>query len=268
MGFANPQWKLTPGANYQIRYTIDDRIPATAQANAISNEMVEVILPANTRMFELFRKGRILRVEGSGQNFFFQLDNTSTVLKEILDCATAHMSTPNVTATRNPFEQGPQPASNPKGGQSTVVKFRTEATAVLANVLASSGIQGFKLIEELKPEAAVHAVWTAPGLFGGLKILDGDDPESVSTMVIASDAQECKENFLSGRLPTSEPGVVSAKTACSDGRSKSTVIEYTIVRRPKGGSYLFSVVGADTAALESVGKANSAIQEAAIKGTR
>lgn len=269
MGFANPQWKLTPGAKYPIRYTIDDRIPATTEASAISENMVEITLPPNTGMFELFRKGRLLRVEGSGQNFFFQLDNTSAVLKEVLDCATAYASSPVTTSDgRNPFV--PQQSTRPSVSSSdrNLAGFRAEATAVIANVLASSGLSGFKVVEDLKPDAAAHAIWTAPGLLGALKILEAENPENSSTIIMAMDAQGCKNNFLSGRLPTSEPNVVRAKTACSSGSSDSILIEYTIVRRPRGGSYVFSVIGSENAPKEAVDRANSSIHDAAIRSIK
>jgi hypothetical protein len=260
MGFANPEWRLNSGSRYQIRYAVDAFPALQTTAVAITANQVVAELPPKTGLFQLFRKGRTLKVQGQGKNFGFNLNNTSSVLAEVLRCANRFKSTPApVASSTNPFEKPTPPAAAPNSGQN-----RAEAMAVTANVLSSAGIQGFSLISDI-PESLrfLDAIWKAPGVIGGLQILEKQTPISASSQRIAVDAQNCRGTFASGKLPASG-SAVRVMTACTTGGKEARRTEYTIVQRKKGGVYVFITMASGNTNID-VSEHGTRVMDAALK---
>jgi len=265
MGFANPEWRLNKGSRYTIRYAVDDLPALGATAVAISTSQVVAELPAKTTLFQLFRKGRLLKVQGEGKNFGFSLDNTSSVLADVLRCANRYKAyTGPVASSTNPFEK-PAPSVVP----SNTGQNRAEAMAVTANVLSSAGIQGFSLVSEIPDSLKfLDAIWKAPGLIGGLQILDKQTPDTAASRRIALDAQNCKGTFASGKLPASA-GAVRVMTACTADGKEPRRTEYTVVQRNKGGVYMFILMGSGGgSAPTDVSDQSARVMDAAVKSLR
>ncbi len=268
MGFANPEWRLTTGAKYNIQYAVDSSPALTAAATAVSTQQVAAELPPKTTLFQLFRQGRLLKIQGEGKSFGFSLDNTSSVLAELLRCANRYKSGSNTVAsspsTANPFEK-----SAPAAPASAVndAQHRTEAKAVTANVLSAAGIQGFTLVSDI-PESLrfLHAIWKAPGMIGGVQILEGQTPTSASSRRIALDAQNCQGTFASGKLPATGNAVRVMSACTADGKAPSRT-EYTIIQRSKGGVYMFILMGSGEAPAD-VSEQGSRVMDAAVKSIR
>jgi hypothetical protein len=260
MGFANPEWRLNSGSRYQISYAVDAFPALETTAVAITANQVVAELPPKTGLFQLFRKGRILKVRGQGKSFGFNLNNTSSVLAEVLRCANRFKSTPApVASSTNPFEKPTPPAAALNSGQN-----RAEAMAVTANVLSSAGIQGFSLISDI-PESLkfLDAIWKAPGVIGGLQILEKQTPISASSQRIAVDAQNCRGTFASGKLPASG-SAVRVMTACTTDGKEARRTEYTIVQRKKGGVYVFITMASGNTNTD-VSEHGTRVMDAALK---
>jgi len=267
MGFANPEWQLNKGSSYTIRYAVDGLAAQQATAVAITPKQVVAELPAKTALFQQFRQGRLLKVQGEGKSFGFSLDNTSSVLAEVLRCANRYKThSAPVSASKNPFEKPAATASLPAP---RAANNRAEAAAVTANVLSSAGIQGFSLVSDI-PETLkfLDAIWKAPGVIGGLQILETQTPVTASSRRIALDAQNCQGTFASGKLPASG-GAVRVMTACTANGAEARQTEYTIVQRKKGGVYMFILManrtGQAASAPSDIGNHGTRLMDAALK---
>jgi hypothetical protein len=99
--------------------------------------------------------------------------------------------------------------------------------------------------EEIPPKSqGFDAVWlTNSGLMGTVNIVSphkAANVEQVTGALMSLDAQRCKGAFASGRYPTSDAsGIARMMTSCSDADE----VQYTIVRRPRGGFYVLGVSG-------------------------
>lgn len=259
IGFSNPQWNLRPGSVYSIKYVVDENPVLTMSAEAINKEMIIAQLLDSAKLFELFRRGRLLRVQAEGPVLQFNLDNTSQILKELLECARRYARGDTVAST-NPFEA----AKNPT--QPTVALLRAEATAIVANVLSTAGVGNFTLAPEIPERLSfLHAIWSAPGLLGGVQIIETESPSSAAATRLAFDADKCAGTFASGKLPATG-GAVRLMTACSENNKPPTRAEYTIVARPKGGVYIMLLIGTDaTSEVENYG---TRLMDAAVKSIR
>lgn len=261
MGFANPEWQLNKGLRYKISYAVDSFPALQATAVAISPKQVVAELPSNTTLFQLFRKGRLLKVQGEGKSFGFSLDNTSSVLADVLKCANRYKTySAPVASSTNPFEK-PAPIAPP----SNTGQNRAEAMAVTANVLSSAGIQGFSLVSDIPDSLKfLDAIWKAPGIIGGLQILDKHTPTSASSRRIALDAQNCQGTFASGKLPAAG-NAVRVMSACTVDGKPPRRTEYTIVQRGKGGVYMFILMPNGDTPPDDVSNHSSRVMDAAVK---
>lgn len=119
-----------------------------------------------------------------------------------------------------------------------------EATTLAANLLAQSGISGFRIlgaedVERLKADAA----WKADRAVGTVSIVTSDTTtlDQIPGRLIANAAQACKGKFFSGALPDAQGGIAVARvfTACQNGADTLTVY-YLGVPRSAGGFYVLT----------------------------
>lgn len=236
MGLANPEWELPTGKTYPIAYKIDRAVPHQQMATVLAPTLIAFDLPANSDLFRNFRAGHLLVVGAAGGKFRFSLKDSSRALSTALVCAKHYENyLPRNAKRENPFADsvGSIPAGSPE--------LKTEATTVLANVLGSAGIQGFRLVSDVPDtlkDYGYHVLWGAPGMVGGLKIFRSLTVPDAVTFVIAQQERECNGAFGSYR-ERAEKGLVSIRTACKETTGGNTVVTFNVVPRTSGGSYQF-----------------------------
>lgn len=242
MGLSNAQWRLTPGAEYDLTYYIDGGASVLARGRALNPVLIEVPLSNSTALFDDFRRGRVLTVLSAGATFTFSLKNSGKALAATLEC------TQRYVGRIAPPPQDPFVARPPRrdAGEGT---RKSEVIVLLADVLATTGVQNFKVLTREETPADLRrwsAVWSAPGLTGVLDVIEpqtASQAEQVASSLTSIQAQACKGNFSSQRLP-SQPGsrTVRLRTGCGGG-ARSSEANYTIVPRYRGGGfYVFGIV--------------------------
>jgi hypothetical protein len=260
MSFAHPSWRLTKGQSYDIAFTVDQTPPIAARAIAIAPNQVEVPLADSTELFQRFRQGYQLRVAAAGQVFAFNLTGTSQVLPALLRCVQANLQpSGSTTVAANPFAT-PAPA-NP-ANQGRPAAYRAEAVSLVANILGSAGVVGFRVAEG--DNGVVDAAWRADRLFGMVRIEPKDPPALISAGMIAVDAAGCRSKFASGSMPATDTDLPRMFTKCGEGDEGFTVY-YFILPRKAGGHYLIGtgISGSD----EPARQVESDIRQATLKVT-
>lgn len=248
MGLANQRWRLARGESFDVTYYVDDGPRQSVRARATRATLVSIPLADSVALFRRFQRGRLLHVVTAQDRYAFKLTNSSLALKAILLCVKRHLPPKTVT---NPFVRrspGSDVRSPQSGGNDS--DRRAEATAVAANVLAASGIRGFRILPQARLPGEARrfgAVWEADGgLLGTVSIVTPRKAttrlEDVVAALLALDAKGCKGAFKSGRYPTEgSSGAGRLMTLCSDARYPE--MQYTVVPRPDGGFYVLAVTG-------------------------
>lgn len=244
VGFYNPAWVMTPGTLYHVVFWIDNHSPETNDATAISPTFAKIPLEPTRSLFEQFRRGYRLSVSAAGQMFYFNLDGTARALNATLSCTQRHVLQTAGIPSVNPIERSGQPVAT-----KDTAATKAEATALIANILSSSGISGFYILppgQVPKELASYDAVWVAPNVVGTLMIAMPTIPvhaQDLASLLLASDAKSCAGKFASGSLPASTgPSLdVHLFTACDASAGKWTIY-YDAVSRQAGGYYLFAVM--------------------------
>jgi hypothetical protein len=230
MSFAHPAWQLTEQAVYPLQYEIDSGPMLSGRGTAVTKTLVLVPLEDSAVLFQMFKQGRQLKVFAAGQTFAFNLTNTSKVLEGVAGCWRQNQQPPN------PFAPSPAPAAPPDSSQ-----YRAEAATVVANVLSLSGIQGFAIADTAPDNLKSYlVVWTAPGLIGGVQILDHASVEQAASEISAADTGTCKGTLGTLKLPSSASGAARMRSVCEESGKNGFRINYSIVPRSRGGVYVLS----------------------------
>lgn len=104
MGFANGNWNLARGSRYPVAYQVDQGPIYDGVAIAKSARLVQVFLPTNSRVFNNFRYGNLLKVKAAKQLMKFNLTDTSKLLRLLLGCARHYVKKEG--GGGNPFDSG------------------------------------------------------------------------------------------------------------------------------------------------------------------
>jgi hypothetical protein len=270
IGFASPQWHLVRGNRYDIEFRIDRSAPINSNAVAIGESQVEVQLADTSELFNQFRWGSMLRVISAGHVLNFKLTDTSLILPELLRCVTQYVGRePPASGANASGFFGPQPAPSPAPAAPAPAAAdagkSAEATTLVANLLAQSGIAGFQIlgpndIGRLKADAA----WKAGSVIGTISVLNPGSLtlDRIPGQLIGSAAQGCRGKFFSGSLPDTQSGAAAVRvfTACQTGDDTLTVY-YLGVPRPAGGFYVLttSALGNEQPAKEADQNLRSAV---------
>lgn len=253
IGFANPKWHIRTGTQYSVAYWVDNGPAQFATPTALSDELVNAVLPDNVALFNSFRRGQTLYVKVQGTDLGpipFNLTNTSQMLTYLLRCAQnggvkpspAMVQAPNMFGTPNTANTQPTTPEN----KSASVAQKAEATLLAANLVSELGITGFKFLtpEEMPKGITADAMWAAEKTVGTVHVLPTlTDINEVGPFLIGRDAKECKKAFASGAMPVeADSKVASLFTRCGLGKD-AFVSFYLVAPRKAGGVYVIGTYG-------------------------
>ncbi len=95
MGMSKSGWDFNPGNSYSIRFQVDRGQILNGAAKARTNNLVQIGLPANSKLFRHFRDGRQLKIEAANQLFRFNLTGTDRMLKKLVRCVAHYRKADN-----------------------------------------------------------------------------------------------------------------------------------------------------------------------------
>ncbi|MBR1216556.1 hypothetical protein JQ557_01030 [Bradyrhizobium sp. U87765 SZCCT0131] len=225
VGFSNPAWRLTPGAEIPLAYVIDGGDVQQVTAKAISPTGVIVGFGGNSDRFQNFSRGRVLRIAASDQVFTFNLTDTSRLLPMLLNCVNEQVSPAPVRAAV------------------TRPELRADAMVFAANLLSEAGVTGFRIATSNElPDIKADVVWVAGDVVGTVNVLPVILPRQIDelkALMVGTRAKECKGTFFSGSMPddSGDSRLVRVFTTCQTDKTTTTDY-YLVVPRKAGGYYM------------------------------
>jgi S1-C subfamily serine protease len=112
LGFAHPNWKLTPGEAFPLAVTFDGQPAVHVQGLPIGAHLVGVAMPTNSSLIAQFRKARTMTVFAQNQLFQFSLNQTAELLPSLVNCVVSIRK--NGIANATEFAVARQPAPKPQ----------------------------------------------------------------------------------------------------------------------------------------------------------
>ncbi len=110
VGVLHPSWNLKKGNTLQVRISIDNRTALWSTAKVIRPQHIAAFFKANSRIYNMMRRGRRLAIEAGGTVLKYSLRGTSRALIRLLDCTVSGIRYNNrrIVAPAPPVLQ-PQP---------------------------------------------------------------------------------------------------------------------------------------------------------------
>jgi len=243
IGVTNPTWNMQVGEEIDVGIYVDKYSPDFAKAEVIEKTMARVILPASNSIVQKIRLGHVMRIDTVQGGLDFSLAGTAKALDRTLNCATHHIrlskTRPSVPGTKEHTESPDLPIG------------RDELVIIMTNVLNQSGISGYKVLlkTEIPEELKFYpVVWTKDETIGTANVIRLSDQtiNDYSSLIVATDARGCAEDFASGTSPSSDKSAVRIFTACATASSRM-VLNYSLIQSgdlvfvfAAGGTYSLS----------------------------
>jgi hypothetical protein len=264
VAFFSPRFNVKAGQTIDIGLSVDGRMPTKVPSLAITNKAVKVDLSPDGPIVNLFRQGSRLTLTANDAQLEFNLTNTSKLIPALVQCVHAALNPAPLAARSSnfaPIAAAPSPATPAPSIDAS--NRRAEAVAIVANVLAASGLTGFRILDESEDQNNHNRVaWTAGHIFGTLAITDeGDNADTVIGIFIGMDAATCPGKFASGKLPNEQSGERHAFVLCEDPKNSLSKF-YLTFPRAKGGNYIFTVEGSQDEASKTDTQLKPVIQRA------
>jgi hypothetical protein len=260
LGFQHPKWSFANNQSFPIALTFDGQAPFYVQGVAVGTSLVRVPMPTNSALIAQFRKARAMTAFTQGQLFQFKLDQTALLLPTLANCVAvvkqrgiANAGDFSVKPAARPAAVAAAPAVGgslrPAAPDGVSPEMQIEAIELASNFILKTALHNPRVLSRAETPIAVAshgAAWQSDEAVGFVRIvppMDGIKGLDVASAVVATDAQDCKGKFASGR--TSElvdsDVVFRGFSSCEDSGG-ARLSQYFIVSRKKGGFVLFSVV--------------------------
>jgi hypothetical protein len=220
-------------------------------------------MPDNSALIRQFRAAKTMSAFAEGTLFQFNLDHTSVLLPSLVRCVTVvnrdgigGAGNFVVPAIRPAPEARVAPAApaagsslRPDAGGASNPDLQIEALELASNFILSSSLKNAKVLSRAETPVSVAsngAAWKSDDAVGFVRIIppvEGAKGLDVASTVVANDAKDCKGKFASARnseLVDSDV-VFRGMSSCEDSE-RSSISQYFIVSRKRGGFVMFSVV--------------------------
>jgi hypothetical protein len=245
LSVSDDRWSLVPGEAYPVRLLVDMHAPVDAVAKAITSHQAVIQFPDPGRVYDLFRRGYVLRIVTQGSELPFELTGSYRALARAAECTRLNLEREYASArsASNPFLSGPataDPADPDTMDRGTLL-------VLMVNILNQTGVTGYRLLSvaetaEIFGEKFFGVGWIAEDTLGTAaavktRVLGVED---IASLIVSRDGKSCGGKFVSGIIPdTSFNGLAPTRrifTACAKS-SDSWWAEYALI---DDGEYLYN----------------------------
>ena len=247
LAFSHSQWALTPKTQIPIELHFDGGPAFNVFGVVLAPIMVEVPMPDNSKLINTFRSSLQMVAQAQGQFFLFNLNGTSRIMVELVNCVRTALALENGQPGRAPAVPPQQPATPLQPARSQDAQL--EEMQLATNFLLAARLPNARVLTRSETPielSSFGAAWKAGDAVGGVKIYA---PRSdltglaIASDVIAVDSKTCKGKFASARSSelVDSDVVFRAATTCVESANERSA-EYFIAPRPAGGFAAFMVL--------------------------
>ncbi|HWT30374.1 MAG TPA: hypothetical protein VN240_05025, partial [Propylenella sp.] len=269
-------WSLEPGAQLSGSVTIGDAGPVEKGGRALDEAMAVLDLGGDADTTAALAGAKTLAAEVQGKSLDFDISDIGPGIEAIDACAEKHARSGTETAparkrqsgaaeqehTGVAQEEGPpaeqEQASTPEAqngpAEPSPAALNAEAAGYTTALLIRSGYPGHVMLTgDDVPESMRNrnAAWQIGEIMGITDVVSGS-LEEIKSSVTQSDTADCKGKLSTGLRNEDGEGHSHFFSAC-DGTDADISVNYVVVPRPDGGSYMLTFIGlGDGAAAEAI----------------
>jgi hypothetical protein len=220
LGFANPQWGLTPNARLPVELRLDKRVSFARDAIVPNGQLLLVPLPDNSRLIDEFRRSSQLNLIAERISFFFKLSDTSAVMDKLAGCVRISVALETHASPPPPSSASAASAKEPTTGDGAL----SAASVAAANgSTAGSGAPGMPgsppaasataspaperhAATETSPTAGAGTAPTAAAAPAGVAVVpERHAPPAAAQSLTASAAPEAPASLAAAAAPGFAP---------------------------------------------------------------
>jgi hypothetical protein len=278
LSVSNDSWALTQGASYPIKFKIDRRGEIEGIGVALANNQIGLPIESDHAFIGQLRRGNQLTITLQDQDYGFELSNSNRAMDTAQACVRRHVAAgthspvmsgrPEDQAAAQP-EQAPEPEADVASSDTDdeepaqepdalpsqadvvaavdaptgMIDARTEAGGFTAALLLRSGYPNHVILgaDAIVPSdlPVGDIVWTLGDVTGSTRIVDFGTPDDIEADIVARLADQCGG---ASTMPVASDETHSQfRLVC--GNEPSRTIQFVVVPRDRGGSYIFALVG-------------------------
>jgi hypothetical protein len=263
LAFTHRNWNLGVGSTFPIVLTFDGAGPFNVDGRALSNNTVSVEMPDNSTLIRQFRAARNMSAFAQGNLFQFSLDGTSVLLPALVRCvqiinrdgtaAAGNFVVPTEHQASQTKKVDPAPAAGsslrPESNVPSSPDLQIEAIELASNFILRASLPNAQVLSRSETPISIAsngAAWKSDDAIGFVRIIppiDGVKGLDVASTVVANDAKDCKGKFASARnSELVDSDVVFRGMSSCEESERTSISQYFIVSRKRGGFVMFSVV--------------------------
>jgi hypothetical protein len=275
LGFADPEWNLTPGQGISVDISFDGGPAWNGMATALRKDLVSIPMDVNSALISAFRGSTRMIAQAQGQTFVFNLDGTSRLMPGLVQCVQTELAVergeppPALAKTPTPIKPAPLRPSAP---QQPSADLELAATRIASNLLLQAQLPNARLLSKAETPEAIQRLgvaWKSDAGMGAVELLAptaARDPQQLASQLITADAAACKGDFASGRSSELIDNTVVAKafTGCKTS-SGSAAFRYFILHNEGSGYVVFALTAGNTEQQSSSPLSDTLFAPAAIK---
>jgi hypothetical protein len=234
----NRQWSIQKGYTTNASVVVDGNEIANGRAVAIDDNFL-VLQLEGTRPYVALQQGLGVRIVTDAGTVSLSLSGTYAAMEAVLTCAKTYKDVQEREASRAPPKAPPSSPSGP------VAVSASEALVMATNLLAASGISGYRVD---KPEGE-GVTWTlgngVKGLLLAYRNFHGE-PEEAAATVMKSIASSCTGEFATAKksVPTDNGFIVRQLIAACTNSGERTEWYISLIQQPDGLFTILSHSGA------------------------
>jgi hypothetical protein len=259
LAFSHQQWTLTPKTQIPIELHFDGGPPFNVFGIVLSPIMVGVPMPDNSKLLNTFRGSWQMLARAQGQVFLFNLNGTSKVMVQLVNCVRTELTLEGGSPGRPPAPAAaPSQPAAPLQSPTTSQEAQLEEMQLATNFLLAARLPNAHVLPRSDTPielSSFGAAWKADDALGGVKIFQPRADLTglgIASDLIGADSKTCKGKFASARSSelVDSDVVFRAATSCAESDNERSA-EYFIAPRPMGGFVAFMVLALTQAERQS-----------------
>jgi hypothetical protein len=233
------RWSLDTDSRVSLSFWLDRGAPQSVSATATGPKSLRLEIPVDFRLVQQLQVGRTLYVLNRGVQTEFGLRNSAQSLQWLYRCVERNSDETfeNVLFEEPSEEEKQQQAERQRREVSERVAL-AEAAALLANILSSATVDGFRISVDRDVDSGIS--WVSPEANGSLALIsekEMDTLDDIRAELVGAAAVSCGGTFSSQRHDNDTKDYMLVRTECGGGSSSETKL-LAAVETVSGGALM------------------------------
>lgn len=246
------RWAFEPGSRVSLSFWFDRGAPRSVTATATGADALRFDIPIDFRLVQQLQRARALFILNRGVQTEFGLRNSAQSLQWLYRCVERNSGeTFENVLFEEPSEEEQQRETERQRREVSERVALAEAAALLANILSSATVDGFRISVDRDVESGIS--WVSPDASGSLALIsekEMDGLDDIRAELVGAAAVSCGGTFSSQRYDNDTKDYMLVRTECGGGSSSETKLLAAVATVSGGALMLIEARGETVPAID------------------